>query len=293
MKTDSFFYRLFSEFPGAFFGLIGEDERKAEDYEFISVEVKEQAFRFDGVFKPKSPNDGLYFFEAQFSKDPDFYLRFFGEVAIYLRQNKPVNPWRAVVLFPTPEIDPGIHPHYQEFFESGRVKRFNLSEFPEDVLGRFPLSLLRIIIDSEQEVPWTVEQIIRELPQHVRDVNEQEIIVELLTNLLLSKNPRFSRKEIGKMFEPFLTDVRKSRFYQEIANEYKLEGKREGKREGKQEGKQEGKLEGKLEERQEIARAMLMRRVSSKLIREVTGLSKDELSALKKKLTAKTSRKAT
>jgi hypothetical protein len=42
MKTDSFFHRFFREFIEAFFTLIGEDERKAARYGFISVEVKEQ-----------------------------------------------------------------------------------------------------------------------------------------------------------------------------------------------------------------------------------------------------------
>ena len=63
MKTDSFFYRFFSEFPGAFFALIGEDERKAGSYKFGSVEVKEQAFRFDGIFVPAGNEDEIYFDE--------------------------------------------------------------------------------------------------------------------------------------------------------------------------------------------------------------------------------------
>src|SRR5262245_46465118 len=131
MKTDSIINRFFREFPGEFFTLIGEDQQKAERYEFTSVEVKEQAFRFDGVFKPKTKDDRLYFFEAQFKKEPDFYLRFFGEAAVYLRQNQPENPWQAIVLFPTPEFDPGVHPHYREFFESGRIKRIYLTELPK------------------------------------------------------------------------------------------------------------------------------------------------------------------
>jgi len=61
MKTDSFFYRLFSEFPGAFFTLIGLAERQIGKYRFASEEVKEQAFRFDGLFIPETVDDFLYF----------------------------------------------------------------------------------------------------------------------------------------------------------------------------------------------------------------------------------------
>ncbi len=60
MKTDSLFYRFFREFPNVFFMLIGEDERKARLYKFTSIEVKEQAFRFDGVFLPKSKDNFIY-----------------------------------------------------------------------------------------------------------------------------------------------------------------------------------------------------------------------------------------
>ncbi|MDZ7360055.1 MAG: Rpn family recombination-promoting nuclease/putative transposase [candidate division KSB1 bacterium] len=260
MKTDSIINRFFREFPSEFFALIGENQQKAERYEFVSVEVKEQAFRFDGVFKPKTNEDRLYFFEAQFKKDADFYLRFFGEVAVYLRQNQPENPWQATVLFPTPEFDPGVHQHYREFFESGRIKRIYLAELPAEVIERFPLNLLKILIDSNQEALATAETIIRQLPLQVQDEKTQETIVELLFNLLLNKLPQMSRTEIEKMFEPFLSDIKKSRAYQEIAEE------------------------GRQEKTREFARILLRKRMSLKFISEVTGLSPAELRALKKGL---------
>jgi len=271
MKTDSFFYRFFSEFPEAFFMLLGVDAKKAEGYKLTSVEVKEQAFRFDGIFQPAKRGDLLYFFEAQFTKEPDFYLRFFGEVAVYLRQNQPENPWRAVVLFPSEASDPGIHPHYQEFFEGGRVMRFYLTGLPEAALEKFPLSLLKIIIDSQKKVLSTAEKIIRRLPEQVRDEKSRVVIAELLINLLVSKLPKMSRKEIEKMFEPLLSDVKKSRFYREIANE----------------NKREGKEKGKEEEKRQIAKTLLRKKMSIEFISEVTGLSQTELRALKKGLAAR------
>jgi predicted transposase/invertase (TIGR01784 family) len=260
MKTDSIINRFFREFPGEFFTLIGENQQNAEHYEFTSVEVKEQRFRFDGVFKPKTNYDPLYFFEAQFKKEDDFYLRFFGEAAVYLRQNQPENPWQATVLFPTPEVDPGVHPHYQEFFESGRIKRIYLTALPSEAFTRFPLNLLKIIIDSKQEALATAETIIRQLPKQVQDEKTQEIVVDLLINLLLNKLPQMSREEILKMFEPLLSDIKKSRAYQEIAEEGKHEAKRA------------------------IAATMLKKRMSLKLVSEVTGLSPEEIRALKKGL---------
>jgi len=38
-----------------FFELLGQSSVDAEAYEFLSVEVKQTAFRIDGVFLPKQP----------------------------------------------------------------------------------------------------------------------------------------------------------------------------------------------------------------------------------------------
>ena len=58
MKTDSIFYRLFLEFPGIFFELIQGDDLEADDYQFTSREVKQLAFRMDGLFLPKTEGGG-------------------------------------------------------------------------------------------------------------------------------------------------------------------------------------------------------------------------------------------
>ncbi|MBC6420000.1 MAG: DUF2887 domain-containing protein, partial [Prochloron sp. SP5CPC1] len=47
MKTDSLFYRIFQSGPEIFFELIGQPYRAG--YHFRSIEVKQTAFRIDGV----------------------------------------------------------------------------------------------------------------------------------------------------------------------------------------------------------------------------------------------------
>ena len=49
MRTDSIFYKIFETLPDTLFALIGEPLDLAKDYEFKSIEVKELAFRIDGV----------------------------------------------------------------------------------------------------------------------------------------------------------------------------------------------------------------------------------------------------
>uniref|UniRef100_B8HN52 DUF4351 domain-containing protein n=1 Tax=Cyanothece sp. (strain PCC 7425 / ATCC 29141) TaxID=395961 RepID=B8HN52_CYAP4 len=52
MKTDSLWYYLFQTAPALFFDLIGQTSLAAVGYEFRSVELKQTAFRVDGVFLP-------------------------------------------------------------------------------------------------------------------------------------------------------------------------------------------------------------------------------------------------
>jgi len=287
MKTDSFINRLFREFPGVFFTLIGEDERKARRYKFTSIEVKEQAFRFDGIFLPAKKNEDLYFVEAQFSKEKDFYPRFLGESFVYLRQHQPLNDWRAVVIFPDKAADPGVHPHYREFFESGRLHRIYLNELPEALLEKFPLNLFQIILNSEQNVSSTIKKIVRQLPGQFPDIRKQMIISELLVNLLMNKLPRLSFNEVKKMIAPLLSDIRKSRAYQDIAREVAQE--LTPKIEQKLTPRIEQELTPKIAQNKAraIAKSLLLKHLNPEFIAEVTGLSKKEVRALNKELAAR------
>jgi len=55
MKTDSIFYNIFQEFPSVFFALLGIPAESANQYQFTSQEVKQLAFRLDGLFLPIIP----------------------------------------------------------------------------------------------------------------------------------------------------------------------------------------------------------------------------------------------
>lgn len=89
MKTDALFYFLFQRAPGLFFELIGRFPDQAQNYEFRSVELKQTAFRIDGVFFPQPDlvDQTVYFIEVQFQKDPYLYQRLFAEIFLFLEQN--------------------------------------------------------------------------------------------------------------------------------------------------------------------------------------------------------------
>ncbi len=52
MKRDSIYYQIFKRFPGLLFELVDRPLEQGQNYRFESIEVKETAFRIDGVFLP-------------------------------------------------------------------------------------------------------------------------------------------------------------------------------------------------------------------------------------------------
>jgi predicted transposase/invertase (TIGR01784 family) len=89
VKTDSIFYQIFAEFPSSFFELISRPTNEAQGYQFRSVEIKQVAFRIDGVFLPlqKTPIQTVYFVEIQFQKDQLLYHRVFAKLFLFFNQN--------------------------------------------------------------------------------------------------------------------------------------------------------------------------------------------------------------
>ncbi len=134
MKTDSLFYRLFQNYPQLLFELIGFNLNSPQDYHFQSVEIKQTAFRLDGVFVPLNDNRELplFFIEVQFQSETAFYSRLFSEIFLYLRQYQPINPWQAVIIYFSRSIDIGDTPHYLDLLDSPRVTRIYLDEIPEN-----------------------------------------------------------------------------------------------------------------------------------------------------------------
>ena len=69
MRTETIFYQLFQTFPTLLMELLGEDPASIASYQFTSVEVKEKAFRFDGVFLPQS-EDTVFLLITGYNSNP-------------------------------------------------------------------------------------------------------------------------------------------------------------------------------------------------------------------------------
>jgi predicted transposase/invertase (TIGR01784 family) len=230
VKTDSIFYRLFQTFPESFFDLLNLPPETVNHYQFSSVEVKQLAFRLDGVFLPDNLNEPIYFVEVQFQKDERFYSRFFSEIFLYFHQSESNNNWQGVIIYPYPEIENSPKSRYQEFFASGRVNCYYLNQLDEgDSLG---VKVLQLIVESEPNTLAQGKELIQQVRQQFQESLKRRDILELIETILIYKLPKMNRKEIEAMFS--LSDLRETKVYQEALEE------------GREEGREEGELSAKL-----------------------------------------------
>lgn len=197
MKTDSIFYRLFQEFPSIFFELIDHLPTEANTYNFSSVEIKQTAFRLDGIFLPSQGVDNhIYFVELQFQPNAEFYSLFFAEIFLYLRQNKPKNDWRAVVLYPNQSLDTGDIKHYREFFTTQRVKCVYLNELSEASEGSIGIGTVKLVISPEARAVEYARNLIDKVKREIADELVKREYLQLIETIIFYKLPNMSREEL-------------------------------------------------------------------------------------------------
>jgi predicted transposase/invertase (TIGR01784 family) len=248
MRTDTIFYQLFLTFHGLLFELIGQPLEQAEHYKFTSVEVKEKAFRFDGIFMPDNRDQPIYFVEVQFQDQPNFYWEFIAEINIYLNQYQPVQDWQAVAIFAKRSLEVKTLTAYQEeFINSGRIVQIYLDEISPASIG---MDLVKLIVSKKSQAPELVSGLMQRTRTEIVDATIKRDIVELLETVLLSKFSNLTRQEIEAMF--LLSDIKQTRVYQDA------------RQEGRQEGIQEGIQKGIQKGRQNEAKTLLLRLLSKR-----------------------------
>ncbi len=216
--------------PSIFFELIGNAPQVAETYTFSSIEIKQTAFRIDGVFLPiQGEQNPIYFVEVQFQNDTEIYSRLFSEIFLYLRQNQPKNSWKGVVIYPTRSLDTSNIDNYSELFTSQRVSRVYLDELGAAVSLPVGIATIKLVVENEETAIVTARELIDRTQEEINLEPQRRQLLQLIETILVYKFPTMSRKEIEEMF--CLSDLKQTRVYQE----------------GKQEGKLEGRLEAKLE----------------------------------------------
>jgi predicted transposase/invertase (TIGR01784 family) len=263
MRRDTIFYKLFKQFPGLLFELVDEPPSEAENYQFESVEVKETAFRIDGVFLPPADavSKTVFFAEVQFQKDEDLYHRFFSELFLFLYRNSiRYDDWFGVIIFASRSLEPSNSTIHRALLESGQVRRVYLDELGD--LRQQPLALGLMLLTNVTSETEAVEGA-RFLLEQARQQSEQAII-DLITTIIVYKFSNLSREEIQAMLGLNLEEPRAIL-------------------EAKEEGREEGKIEGKVEGERTIVLRLLNRRVGNipdALQSQIQELSAQQLEAL-------------
>jgi predicted transposase/invertase (TIGR01784 family) len=263
MRTDTIFYQLFLTFHSLLFELLGQPIEKAEHYKFTSVEVKEKAFRFDGIFRPDSLEYPIYFVEVQFQAKTDYYREFITEINIYLNQYQPVQDWQAVAIFAKRSLEVKKLTAYQEeLINNGRIVQIYLDEISSASIG---MDLVQLIVSKKSQSPELVSGLMQRTRREIVDATIKKDIVELLETVLLSKFSKLTRQEIETMFS--LSDIKQTRVYQDA----------------KQEGIQEGRQEGRQNEAKRLLLRLLSKRFGKLTDRQtllISSLDVEELEEL-------------
>ena len=206
-------------------------EYRSESYRFCSEEIKQTAFRLDGIFTPLGGDaeQPLIFVEVQYQPDDDFYDRFFSEITLYLRLNKPAHPWLALVLYPSRSAEKEASIAFSPFIELPQLRRVYLDDYRDCQGLSATLELIRLIASREAETL----AIARQLAERRDEMGPDGL--DFIETILVYKLPRLSREEIKTMLALNEIELKQTRFYQEIAEEEQQIGELRGRQEGRQE----------------------------------------------------------
>ncbi|MEG3975972.1 Rpn family recombination-promoting nuclease/putative transposase [Microcoleus sp. herbarium8] len=223
MKTDSIFYNIFQEFPFVFFALLGIPAESANQYQFTSQEVKQLAFRLDGLFLPIIPDPQLPFYvvEVQFQPDPTLYYRLFAELFIYLKQYQPPHPWQLVVIYPNRQTERQSSIHFQEMLALPQITRIYINELSASETASLPIKLIKLVIEPDNTAENFAIDLARQAETEISDTTARKNFINLLETIIVYKLPQKTREEVAAMFS--LTDLKQTRFYQDVFAEGQAE----------------------------------------------------------------------
>ncbi len=223
MKTDPIFFRLFQTRPSILFELLGEPSELGQDYDFKSVEVKQTAFRIDGVFVPHADasDQTVIFVEVQFQSDKYLYDRMFAEIGMYLDQNRGTEDWRAVAIFPRRSLEPSDQWRHRSILEGEQFAVIYLEDLLTSQSEFLGIQLMQLIVAKPKESDQYVQRIISQVKN--RTDFQNQAIIELVSTVMVYKFPELSREEIEAMFS--VSELKQTRVYREAVDEGRVEGR--------------------------------------------------------------------
>jgi predicted transposase/invertase (TIGR01784 family) len=258
MRRDSIFYQLFRQSPALLFDLIPQPPNRAREYIFEAVEVKETAFRMDGVFLPPDPSGLVYLCEVQFQLDELLYERILSEISIYTYRNRErFFDWRVVVIYPTRSIEQSRTEMVREMLASGRIRRVYLDELGE--IEELPIGVGLMVLTTIEGDAATTQA--RNL---IERSGGDRAIIDLISTIIVYKFGSLSRDEVDAMLG---IELEQTRVY----------------REAKAEGESIGEARGKAEEGKSLVIRQLTRKlgtITPQLLDRINRLQIDRVESL-------------
>jgi predicted transposase/invertase (TIGR01784 family) len=232
MRRDTIFYQLFRQSPTLLFELISQPPQDAARYIFDSIEVKETAFRIDGVFIPPHSSGIVYFCEVQFQPDELLYERMLSEISIYTyRHRNSFADWRAVAIYPSRSLEQLNKSVVREMLASGRITPIYLDELNPgaDLQTGLSLMLLTLLEGDAAKVEA------RRMIQQSRPLEDGRVIMDLISTIMVYKFNNLTRDEVNAMLG---IQLEQTRVYQDARAEGRTEGETIGLERGRTEGEQ-------------------------------------------------------
>ncbi len=169
-----------------------------------SIEIKQTAFRIDGVFLPpeNSPDKTVYFCEVQFQKDKFLYHRLFAELFLFLDQNPSTDDWYAVIIYPKRSLEPDETRLYEVLLESSKVQRVYLDELESTADQSLAIGIVKLVVEPEENATHRARQLIQQTRQ------------EVANSLSSKRDNRFNRDDYSVQISP--VEPSRGRKYAEI-----------------------------------------------------------------------------
>jgi predicted transposase/invertase (TIGR01784 family) len=228
MKTDTLFYKIFQTQPGLLLELLGQDMTEIVHYDFRSIEVKQTAFRIDGLLIPKrSASAPVYFSEVQFQRDEELYHRFFAEIFVYLKQYPQTPDWHGILIYPRRSLQPKQSQWhlYRALLNSPQVTNIYLEDLQNQENLPLGLELIQLVIEPKRRAKEFAKRLVQRVAHDKASSISAERLLDLIETILVYKFGSLTIKELEAMFG--LSELKKTRVYQE--------GREEGREEGRQE----------------------------------------------------------
>jgi predicted transposase/invertase (TIGR01784 family) len=165
-----------------------------------------------------TPEGNVFFCEVQQARDNLLYERLLAEISIFAyRERDSFKDWRAVVIYPTRDIEQERLEVVQEFLDSGRITRIYLDELGEIEDLPWSLGLMALTILSSDEMLEKARGMLR----RSETSDEGSAILDLVITAIVYKFAELTRDEVLTMLGIELKEPRAFR-------EAREEGKREG-----------------------------------------------------------------